>query len=74
MQTYTKVYLKTHGYSVIDFIPCLNCGAKAVDIHHINGRIGKLKDDPTNLVALCRDCHNKAHVNKLTKEYLKSLI
>jgi len=54
----------------------------AVDIHHIEPRskFGKktkhLQDDITNLIALCRDCHQKAHLQKqpyLYKEELKEI-
>lgn len=42
-----------------EFIPCECCGSKATEIHHINGRC-KDCDVIQNLMALCRDCHNKA--------------
>lgn len=38
MKTHTKVYMKFFGYDVSDFIPCELCGAKAVDIHHVEAR------------------------------------
>ena len=59
-----------------DFIPCEKCGVKAVDIHHIipKGMGGsKTKDVIENLISLCRDCHNKAHDNKISKEELFKL-
>ena len=64
--------MDVHDYTSADFIPCLVCGAKAVDIHHINGRTGSLMNDPCNLIALCRNCHIRAHNNELTKEFLTS--
>lgn len=60
MQKHTKLYLKHFGYDVTDFIPCEVCGAKAVDIHHIEPRgMGgsKKADTIDNLMALCRECH-----------------
>lgn len=57
-------------------MPCEVCGKTAVDIHHIipRSKFGKktkeLQDDVSNLIALCRECHDKAHNNKLTKEFL----
>ena len=60
MQAHTKIYFKYFGYGEQDIILCEVCGAKAVDIHHINGR-GKDKDVIENLVAMCRRCHGAAH-------------
>ena len=64
------------GYTIADFIPCEVCGAKAVDIHHIKykGMGGSKKlNDVENLIALCRSCHDDAHAEKLTKQYLRSI-
>ena len=65
MQPHVKIYMKYFCYGIDDVIPCEMCGRKAVDIHHIQGR-GKDKDVISNLMALCRSCHLKAHtsVNK----------
>jgi 5-methylcytosine-specific restriction endonuclease McrA len=73
MQQHTKNYYKAFGYGIDDVILCEVCGAKAVDIHHICGR-GKGKDELWNLIALCRECHNKAHANLISKEYLKQIV
>lgn len=62
MKNHTKIYLSSLGYDIGDFIQCEVCGAKAVDIHHIEARgMGgsKTKDVIENLMALCRSCHNK---------------
>lgn len=67
MVKHVKVYMDYFGYGEQDVIPCEVCGARAVDIHHINGR-GKGKDVIKNLVALCRYHHNAAH--GLEKTYL----
>ncbi len=76
---YKENYCKHHGYQRCDFIPCELCGLEAVDIHHIElkGMGGsKLKDGHENLIALCMDCHNRAHgigsEEKFSKEYLRS--
>lgn len=50
------------GYDESDFIPCEVCGAKAVDIHHIEargmgGRNEKEANRIENLMALCRRDH-----------------
>jgi len=51
---------------------CQICNNDAIDTHHIkfqceanqNGIIGNIqKDTKSNLVALCKDCHNKVHDN-----------
>ena len=60
MKNHTKVYFKHFNYGIDDIIPCEICGNKSVDIHHIYGR-GKGKDTIGNLMALCREHHNRAH-------------
>ncbi len=78
MQKHTKIYLEHHGYTIADFIPCEVCGAKSVDIHHIEPRSkfgSKTKeeqDNINNLIALCRECHDKAHTYEYSKEFLRS--
>ena len=75
MQKYKKVYLDYYGLTVADWIPCKSCGTTAIDIHHIEpkGMGGsKTKDVIENLVALCRECHNKAHDSKEFNENLKN--
>ena len=76
MKNYTKTYMDFFEYGIDDYIPCEVCGAKSVDIHHIDPkRMGgsKKKDNIENLIALCRNDHNKAHSNKLSQEYLKEI-
>jgi len=76
MQEHTKIYLKHFGYDPGDFIPCEQCGNKAVDIHHIKPKgMGGSKhmDYIENLIALCRKCHDMAHNNELTQGDLKLL-
>lgn len=46
-----------------------NCNQVAVDCHHILGR-GKGKDEIWNLIGLCREHHNDAHNNIISKEEL----
>lgn len=58
MKEYIQTYLNHYGFTDISFIPCEVCKEKAVDIHHVEGRRGKLLNDPNNLVALCRECHS----------------
>lgn len=77
MKNHTKVYLQAMGYDTTEFIPCEVCGAKAVDIHHIQPRgMGgsKLLDTPENLMALCRTCHHEADFGTtFPKEKLKQI-
>ena len=64
MQQHTKIYMQYFGYETSDFIPCEVCERQATDTHHINARgmggdpKGK-KDVIENLMALCRECHEK---------------
>lgn len=60
MQKHTKIYLDYFDYGENDFIPYECCQGKSVDIHHINGR-GKNKDVISNLMAVCRKCHERLH-------------
>ncbi len=75
MKKHVKIYLDFHGYTVADVISCeMNCGAVAVDIHHIDHRgMGgdPSKDELGNLIALCRDCHDKAEAGTITKWTLR---
>jgi hypothetical protein len=52
--------MKHFDYKGDEFIPCECCGGKANDIHHIDGR-GKGKNEIKNLMAICRDCHDRIH-------------
>lgn len=65
MKPHVKNYHKQNGIYPSDFIECEfrsnKCLNTAVDIHHINfGRYNR-SDEPENLIALCRYCHNLAH-------------
>lgn len=73
MKIHTKIYFEHYGYTEADHIECEVCSTTAVDIHHIEakGMGGKAgKDVISNLIALCRKCHEKAHKYELTKDYL----
>ena len=56
-------------YVTAEEIPCEACGSPAVDIHHIYGR-GEGRDVITNLMALCRKYHEKAH-STITKSEMQ---
>lgn len=81
MKAHTLIYLKAFGFSIADFVPCEICGAKAVDVHHIDARgmggdpQGK-KDVIDNLMAVCRPHHEEygddpACIEMLQKIHLK---
>ena len=75
MKNHTKVYLNYFGYTGEDFIPCETCGARAVDIHHIEARgMGGTKKGDTieNLMALCREHHLEYGDKKQYMEFLKT--
>lgn len=61
MKKYIKNYLKHYNIGEQDIILCEECGAVAVDIHHIVKRSQGGSDDVSNLKALCRRCHNLKH-------------
>ena len=79
MQKHIKNYLEYYGIDNPDIIRCEVCWNNAKDIHHILFRshfwkkTKHLQDKIENLIALCRDCHDKAHFKKepyLDKEEL----
>lgn len=75
MKAYTKAYYNFFGYSPGDFVPCEVCGGPAVDIHHIRARgMGgnplRDKDKPHNLIALCREDHQRAELER--EPYLRA--
>jgi 5-methylcytosine-specific restriction endonuclease McrA len=64
------------GFDIADFVPCEVCGAKAIDIHHIEARgMGGTKkgDEIENLMALCRSCHVAYGDIKSQIEFLKNI-
>jgi len=76
MKKHTKLYLQEMGYDETDWIPCEVCGAKAVDIHHIEARgMGGTSNHDTieNLMALCRNCHITYGDVKHHKEWLQEI-
>ena len=78
MKNHTKIYFKYFGYDIHDFILCEipGCGKRATDIHHIESRgMGgsNTKDFIGNLMALCRECHEKYGDKKQYKEFLTDI-
>jgi len=72
MKKYKKVYIDYYDYCIEDVILCEHCSNRAVDIHHIKFRSQGGKDIIDNLIALCRECHNKAHNSVLFNKDLKN--
>ncbi len=76
MKNHTKIYFDYFGYDKNSFIECEVCGAKAVDIHHIERRgMGgsKSADRIENIMALCRKHHEEFGDKKQWKEWLIKL-
>jgi 5-methylcytosine-specific restriction endonuclease McrA len=66
---YKHVYMKAFNIGPEDVVLCEICGAVAVDIHHIEFKSQGGTDHLLNLIALCRDCHDKAHGKNISGEY-----
>jgi hypothetical protein len=76
MKNHVKKYFEYFGYDKNSFIECEVCGAKAVDIHHIERRgMGgsKSADRIENIMALCRKHHEEFGDKKQWKEWLIKL-
>lgn len=75
MKSYTRVYMNYFGYGVEDFVPCEIDGSRCIDIHHILTRKKRpdLINDITNLMGLCRECHEKFGDKQQFLEYLQEI-
>lgn len=79
MKPHIKIYFDYFGYDVNSWIACEVCGVTSLDIHHIvpRSKFGSKRkveqDHISNLIALCRLCHNKAHDNVISKERLQEI-
>ena len=71
MKAHTKIYMKHFGYGEQDVILCEACSRQAVDIHHIKYKSRGGTDDISNLIALCRKCHEMAHNEQLNESDLQ---
>ncbi len=80
MEGYTKNYFEYYGFDISSFVPCRCCNNRAIEVHHIKhkSKFGKrlkwLQDMVVNLIAVCRECHDKAHDQTFSEEYLFSKI
>ena len=73
MQKYIKNYMKARNLAPSDIVACEYCGKQANDIHHIVFRSHGGTDDYSNLIALDRDCHRRAHSSKSFNVILKEI-
>ena len=78
MKRHTNVYFSFLGYDKTSYIECEVCHAQAQDIHHIEprGMGGNPKGDKDrieNLMAVCRQCHDKYGDKKQYKDFLKEI-
>lgn len=81
MQPHVKNYLQAHDYTTADYVGCQVCEkVPSVDIHHIipRSRFGKKRkkeqDDPKNLIAVCRKCHEDCHNHKISIIILQNIV
>ena len=70
MVKYKKIYLDYFDYGEQDYIPCELCHRNSTEIHHIYGR-GRDKNVITNLMAVCRRCHELAHNEQISKSEMQ---
>ena len=72
MQHHTKVYFNFFNYAEGDTIACeMECGSRAVDIHHLERRNKTKNDFIENLIGVCRDCHIKAESDSCFNMYCR---
>ena len=75
MKPHVNIYLSASG-KIADELKCEVCFNPATDIHHIQRRgMGgsKTADRIENLMALCRECHNRYGDRKHLKEWLQKI-
>jgi len=78
MKKHTKIYFKHFGIGEQDFVKCevSACYKRATEIHHIDSKgLGGTsidKDYIENLVAVCREHHERAHADKNFNAALKT--
>lgn len=69
MKKYIKDYMKFHDIGEQDIIYCEargeGCTNLAVDLHHRILRSQGGTDEPSNLILVCRNCHELFHAKKL---------
>jgi len=72
---YKKIFYKFWKIGEQDNVICDYCKCRlAVDIHHIKYRSQGGKDEVENLIALCREDHEKAHKKEIPAKELFEII
>lgn len=77
MQLHIKNFI---DYYWEDFRTCMVCWKQWIEVHHIiyrshfSKKDKHLQDNISNLLFCCRSCHEKAHRNILTKEFLQWIV
>ena len=76
MRKHTQIYFDALGLYPEEFTPCELCGKEAVDIHHLERRGMGGTTNPEansifNLMALCREDHDKFGEKVAYKDWLK---
>jgi 5-methylcytosine-specific restriction endonuclease McrA len=62
MQPHVRNYFRAFNYDESSVILCeCGCGQVAKDLHHVIPRSLGGTDDAHNIIALSRECHDKAH-------------
>lgn len=74
VKRHVKIYMDYFGYGEQDCMLCEVCAVRATDIHHIKFRSQGGTDDITNLIALCRPCHDRAHNDRAFNQSLQEWI
>ena len=72
MQKYKRDYFAHYGVGEQDVLLCV-CGAVSVDLHHVISKGQGGSDHYSNLIPLCRACHERAHTDREFYESLKKL-
>lgn len=71
MKKHIKNFIKHYGLAEGEFMACQYCCLLPVnDIHHVIYRSAGGSDEVSNLVGLCRPCHQKAHNKTIKAEEL----
>lgn len=59
--TFGSVWQYVRKAMVMRHPQCAICGKPSQEIHHVRPRFLKGADVPSNLIALCYDCHDEVH-------------
>lgn len=57
MQDYRKNRLHYLNENNLCKAKVQGCSRESTEIHHVRGRVGKLLNDKSNFMAVCRNCH-----------------